>query len=122
MKLVKTSTMKKTFILTMAVASIILAGCSKSDDVTPDNGSVKIQLTSSVAVPTRANTQNEQIANGEKVSTWVDDAITTTALYKALELTADSSGAFAGETMYFPQSGNGVNIYAIHGNFMRTSL
>lgn len=113
--------MKKKFILTMAAAAaIILAGCSKSDDVTPDNGSVKIQLTSGVAVPTRANTQNDQIANGEKISTWVNDATATTALYKALELTADGSGAFAGTTMYFPQSGNGVNIYAIHGNFTET--
>lgn len=113
--------MKKKFILTMAAASIILAGCSKNDDATPGNGPVKIQLTSGVAVPTRVNTQNEQIANGEKVSTWVDDATTTTtALYKALELTANGSGAFTGTEMYFPQSGNGVNIYAVHGNFTTT--
>lgn len=105
--------------MTMAATALILAGCS-NDENGMDNGLVELRLTSGVTVQTRAYpTQSNTISNGEKVSVWVDDAGTTTSpLYKAVELTADGNNGFTGdETMYFPETGNNINIYAVHGNF-----
>lgn len=103
----------------MAATALILAGCS-NDENGMDNGLVELRLTSGVTVQTRAYpTQSNTISNGEKVSVWVDDAGTTTSpLYKAVELTADGSDGFTGgEPMYFPKTGNNIDIYAVHGNF-----
>ena len=39
-----------------------------------------------------------------------------------VQLTADGNGGFTGSKQFFPQSGNAVNIYAIHGNFGTTTF
>lgn len=103
----------------MAATALILAGCS-NDENGMDNGLVELRLTSGVTAQTRAYTptQSTMISSGEKVSVWVDDAGTTTSpLYNAVELTADGSNHFTGQTMYFPKTGNKIDIYAVHGNF-----
>lgn len=107
--------------MTMAATALILAGCS-NDENGMDNGLVELRLTSGVTAQTRAYpTQSNTISNGEVVSVWVDDAETTTTshLYKAVQLTADGSNNFTGdERMYFPKTGNNIDIYAVHGNFI----
>lgn len=105
--------------MTMAATALALAGCS-NDENGMDNGPVELRLTSGVTVQTRASTatQSTTISQNEVVSVWVDDAGTTaTPLYKAVQLTANGSNGFTGEAMYFPQTGNNIDIYAVHGNF-----
>lgn len=114
--------MKSGLFMTMAATALILAGCS-NDENGMDNGLVELRLTSGVTAQTRANadTQSTTISNGEKVSVWVYDAVKTTSpLYNAVELTANGSDGFTGEAMYFPETGNNINIYAVHGNFTTT--
>lgn len=60
---------------------------------------------------------------GESVHVWIDDSkspnadITAENLYKNKVLTVEADSKLSGgETMYFPQSGNTVNIYALHTN------
>lgn len=109
--------------VTIATAALILAGCTNDENGT-DNGPVKIRLTSGVEVQQpRAftATQGTSITAGEVVSVWVDDAGTMsdpTPIYKANQLTATAGNGFSGGTeMFFPKTGNKVNIYAVHGNF-----
>lgn len=108
--------------MTMAATALALAGCS-NDESGMDNGPVELRLTSGVTVQTRAYTatQSTTISNGEVVSVWVDDAGTTTSsLYEAVQLTANGSNGFTGDAMYFPGTGNNINIYAVHGNFTKS--
>ena len=113
--------MKLGLFMTMAATALALAGCS-NDENGMDNGPVELRLTSGVTVQTRASTatQSTTISQNEVVSVWVDDAGTTaTPLYKAVQLTANGSNGFTGEAMYFPQTGNNIDIYAVHGNFTK---
>lgn len=109
--------------MSMAAATMILAGCSNDENTAIDNSPVELRLTSGVTVQqTRATftpTQSTSIKEGEKVSVWVNQADNDgTELYKANQLTANSDNSFTGKAMYFPQNGfSQVNIYAIHGNF-----
>lgn len=110
--------MKTKIFMTIAAAATLLTACDKNNEMDATwNG--EIRLSSGVEVETRAftPTQGTQIANGEVVSVWVNDATASTALYKAYQLTADGSSNFTGTTMYFPKTGNGVNISAMHGAF-----
>ena len=104
--------------MTMAATALALAGCS-NDENGMDNGPVELRLTSGVTVQTRASTatQGTAISKNEVVSVWVDDAGTASPLYEAVQLTANGSNGFTGEAMYFPQTGNNIDIYAVHGNF-----
>lgn len=107
--------------MAMAATALALAGCS-NDENGMDNGPVELRLTSGVTVQTRASTatQSTMISRDEVVSVWVDDAGTPASpLYKAVQLTADGSNGFTGEAMYFPQTGNNIDIYAVHGNFTK---
>lgn len=113
--------MKPNFLIIMAAATMILAGCSNDENGAIDNGPVELRLTSGVEVQqTRAAfapTQSTVIKENEIVSVWVDDATSSTALHKANQLTADGKNGFTGDDMFFPQTGYNVNIYAIHGKF-----
>ena len=108
-----------------SIAILALAACN--NDNMPENEagqSTEIRLTSGIEVMSRAYIpkQDEQIANGEKVYIWADEIGTPdkTPYFHAWELTADGSGSFASVTdadkKYFPESGNGIDLYAIHGN------
>lgn len=108
--------------LFFAAAALALVSCSNDENI-PDNANdpVEIRLTSGLQVQTRAtHNLDTQLKNGEKVYVWVDDAgsgVASPELYAKNELTADGSGNLSGGTaMYFPSTGNAVNIYAIHGN------
>lgn len=108
----------KNYIL-LAAAALTLAACSNDENLDNLNGPVELRLTSGLEVQTRnSHNLDTQLKNGEQVHVWVDDATTDKELYADNTLTADNQGALTGgETMYFPETGNGVDIYAIHGNF-----
>ena len=114
----------KNYIL-LTAAALMLGACS--NDELPDNdpnGPVELRLTSGLEVQTRAaHGLNTLLKNGEEVHVWVDDATTDKELYTDNTLTAGDKGALTGgKTMYFPETGNNVDIYAIHGNWGSTAL
>lgn len=113
-------------ICSASIAILALAACNNENMPENEAGqSTEIRLTSGIEVMSRAYTpkQDEQIANGEKVYIWADEIGTPdkTQHFNAWELTADGSGSFASvadaDKKYFPDSGNGIDLYAIHGNF-----
>lgn len=111
--------MKTKILSTFALAALLLAACSSENDEI-DNSPVKLRVSSGVEVllKSAANTQENKIVSGEVVSLWVNDTGASTELYKANQLTADGNNGFTyGTAMYFPQTGNSVNIYALHGSF-----
>lgn len=102
-----------------AMVALALTACSNDENLDNLNDPVELRLTSGLEVQTRAtHNLDTQLKNGEKVHVWVDDATTDENLYVNNTLTADGGGSFTGgQPMYFPSTGNGVDIYAIHGNF-----
>lgn len=112
--------MKQKFLMTMAAATMILAGCSNDENETIDNWNGEIRLTSGVTVQTRAMYGlDEKIKDGREVHVWVDDHAATPdkkQLYSNNSLTVDNRGALNGTAMYYPQTGANVDIYAIHTN------
>lgn len=114
--------MKTKVFMTMAALALMATGCNNEDEM--DNWNGEIRLTSGIEVQTRAtHNLDESLKNGETVHVWVDDAktptttVTTEKLYENNQLTAGSDGALTGDPpMYFPQTGNKVNIYALHTN------
>lgn len=109
--------------LLFALAALMLAACSNDENL-DTNAPVELRLTSSLDVQTRAtHNLDTQLKNDEEVHVWVDDATNGNGLYADNTLTADGNGALTGgTTMYFPETGNGVDIYAIHGNWGSTAL
>ena len=101
-----------------AMAALALTACSNDENLDNLNGPVKLCLTSGLEVLTRATyTQSTSLTEGEKVYAWVDDAKTSESEYLARELEADSNNGFTYDDMYFPETGNGISIYAMHGKF-----
>ena len=115
--------MKATNYILFAATALMLAACSNDENLAT-NAPVELRLTSSLDVQTRAtHNLDTQLKNGEEVHVWVDDAITDGSLYADNTLTAGDNGALTGgDLMYFPETGNGVDIYAIHGNWGSTAL
>lgn len=120
---------KATNYILFAAAALALSACSHDELPSGDpDGAVELRLTSGIEVQTRAtHNLDTQLKTGETVRVWVDDAkneqtsVTKENLYEDLRLTAGEGGALNGETMYFPQTGNAVDIYAIHGRFAEAS-
>lgn len=108
--------------MTMAAATMILAGCSNDENESTDNWNGEIRLTSGVTPQTRANTQATQILSGETVYAWVDKASPTTDYIKAWLLTAGSSNSLTGSSQYYPTDGSSLDFYALHGNFKSTTF
>ncbi len=111
--------MKAKLFMTMAAATMILAGCSNDENEPVDNWNGEIRLTSGVTVQTRANSADvpdKQIADGETVKVIVTKQDGDASDYPGYNstLTADGNGGFSGDPMYYPTSGKGVNIYAFH--------
>lgn len=113
----------KNYIL-LAAAALMLGACSNDENLDNPNGPVELRLTSELEVQTRAaHGLNTLLKNGEEVHVWVDDATTDQNLYTNNILAAGDQGALTGgKTMYFPETGNNVDIYAIHGNWGSTAL
>ena len=108
--------------MTMAAATMILAGCSNDENESTDNWNGEIRLTSGVTPQTRANTQATQILSGETVYAWADKASPTTDYIKAWLLTAGSSNSLTGSSQYYPTDGSSLDFYALHGNFKSTTF
>lgn len=113
----------KNYIL-LAAAALMLGACGNDENLDNLNGPVELRLTSGLEVQTRNSHNLDQLLkNGEQVHVWVDDAKTDEELYADNTLTAGEQGALTGGiTMYFPETGNNVDIYAIHGNWGSTAL
>lgn len=111
--------MKAKLFMTMAAATMILAGCSNDENEVADSWNGEIRLTSGVTVQTRSNTQATQIQEGEAVYVWADKASSTTEYIKAWTLTADGSNGFKDNStpQYYPTDGSNLDFYALHGNF-----
>ena len=104
--------------LLFATAALTLAACSNDENL--NDGPVELRLSSSLEVQTRAyQVQDEQLARGENVYVWADEQDGETDYIKAWELTAAGNGSFQepATKQYFPQSGKGLSLYAIHGDF-----
>lgn len=117
--------------LFFAAALFALAACNNDENLPADdpNAPVEICLASGIEVQTRAaHNLDEALKEGETVHVWVDDAkdkqtvVTKENLCVNNIFTVEAGGGLSpdaaqgGETMYFPETGNNVNIYAIHGN------
>ena len=115
--------MKQTFYHTLLVAGAfcLLTACSKEENGGMTDGRTELRLASGIEAVTRSDVQNTAIVADETVCAWVSDAGksgTDAALYNAVKLTAQAGSGLAGTTpMYFPQTGNAVNIRALHGTF-----
>ena len=118
--------MEKKLFLTMAAVAFMLASCGNEENEVKESWNGEIRLSSSIEAQTRATHGLDQVLKaGESVHVWVDDSkspttsVTTENLYKNNVLTVGAKGALSvatGKEMYFPQSGNTVNIYALHTN------
>ena len=106
----------------VSAAMLALTGCN-NDTLPGGDALTEIRLKSGLEVMSRVYTpkQESQIASGEKVYIWSDEASNGVSHFNAWELTADGNGGFDalpdGEKRYFPKSGDAINLYAIHGNF-----
>lgn len=114
--------MKAKLFMTIAAATMILAGCSNDENEPVDNWNGEIRLSSGVTTQTRANTQATQILESETVYAWADKASSTTDYIKAWTLTAGSGNDFTGTSQYYPTDGNNLDFYALHGNFKETTF
>lgn len=110
--------MKARFLMTMAVAAMTLAACNNEET---DTWAGEIRLSSGLEVQqTRSiatDLQGAQIASGVHVGFFINENVAsgstaTTTYTQNLDYTASGSGGFNGTAVYYPQSGNGVNIYA----------
>ena len=103
--------------MTMAAATLVLASCGSDDHEVIDTWNGEIRLHSGVETQqlTRGigtDLQGTQIADGNHVGFFINDAVTDGAVSTDLDYTANGTGGFNGTAVYYPQSGNSVNIYA----------
>lgn len=106
----------------MAAAALAMAGCSNDENEVMDNWNGEIRLTSGLEVQqteTRGMTtdlQTTQIAQDNHVGFFINEEVasgeTATTTTPNTDYTANGNGGFSGTTVYFPQSGKDVNIYA----------
>ncbi len=112
--------MKAKLVMTLAAATMILAGCNNDENEITDYWNGEIRLSSGVTVQqTRANTDvpDKQIAADEVVKVVVKKQSGDSHAYAGytLDFTADGNGGLSNPaSMYYPASGMGVNIYAYH--------
>lgn len=109
--------MKTRFLMATAAAAIVMVACNNEET---DNWAGEIRLSSGLEAQqvTRSinpDLQGGQIANGIKVGFFINEDVASdpaTTYPQNLSYTANGSGSFSGSPVYYPQSGNGVNIYA----------
>lgn len=108
--------------MTMAAATMILAGCSNDENEPIDNWNSEIRLSSGVTVQqTRAtgSVPDTQIAAGQEVGVFIKDVTVTSPDYAIgdnLKYTANGNGGLTLATSqnapYYPATGADVNIWA----------
>ena len=109
--------------LFLATALLGLAACNETESLSGYDGQVEL---SGIDVQTRSSHGlDTQLKDGETVHLWIDDSknrqqtIDQENLYENILLTKEggAAGTLSGSTpMYFPLTGNDVNIYALHTN------
>ena len=112
--------------LFLATALLGLAACNETESLSGYDGQVELRFTSGIDVQTRSSHGlDTQLKDGETVHLWIDDSknrqqtIDQENLYENILLTKEggAAGTLSGSTpMYFPLTGNDVNIYALHTN------
>lgn len=112
--------------LFLATALLGLAVCNETENLSGYDGQVELRFTSGINVQTRSSHGlDTQLKDGETVHLWIDDSknrqqtIDQENLYENILLTKEGgvAGTLSGSTpMYFPLTGNDVNIYALHTN------
>lgn len=108
--------MKKYFVFAAAV--IALAACSSNEEF-EQIGNCEIKLSSTLLVQTRAaqNIQSEAFESGESMAVFInEDSSSPSTLYdQPLQYDVEDDGSLTTTNpQYFPQNGNGVNIYAVY--------
>lgn len=112
--------MKTKAFMAMAALALVAAACNNDDEIT-DNWNGEIRLSSGLEAQqtgTRSistDLQGTLIAENNEVGFFINEGVTSnpsTTYEQNLKYTADGNGGFNGTTVYFPQSGNGVNIFA----------
>lgn len=114
----------RVFVMSMAAAALVMTACSNDET---DNWNGEIRLTSGLTVQqtdTRAATgiQNDQFISDEEIDVFISENVApggtaTTTYAQPLTYTAGGDGTMnppSGSQPYFPTSGNGVNIHAVH--------
>ena len=112
--------------LFLATALLGLAACNETENLSGYDGQVELRFTSGINVQTRSSHGlDTQLKDGETVHLWIDESknrqqtIDQENLYENILLTKEGgvAGTLSGSTpMYFPLTGNDVNIYALHTN------
>lgn len=111
--------MRVKFMMMMAAAATMLAACGNDNE--NDDWAGEIRLSSGLEVQQAesrsiaTDLQAQQINNGIHVGVFINEDVTGTAATtytQNLDYKANGEGGFDGTTVYYPQSGNGVNIYA----------
>ena len=112
--------------LFLATALLGLVACNETESLSGYDGQVELRFTSGIDVQTRSSHGlDTQLKDGETVHLWIDDSknrqqtIDQENLYENILLTKEggAAGTLSGSTpMYFPLTGNDVNIYALHTN------
>jgi hypothetical protein len=112
--------------LFLATALLGLVACNETESLSGYDGQVELRFTSGIDVQTRSSHGlDTQLKDGETVHLWIDDSknrqqtIDQENLYENILLTKEggTAGTLSGSTpMYFPLTGNDVNIYALHTN------
>lgn len=109
--------MKTRLMILVAVAAVAVA-CHDGGEG-PGGGPEELRLSGAIKGEVVARgAAGKGIAAGEVVHAWVDEAVNPAVAHvNAWRLEADGNGGLNGAACYFPENGNDVNIYAMHGNF-----
>ncbi|MBP5355721.1 MAG: fimbrillin family protein [Prevotella sp.] len=108
--------MKKYIFLASAV--VALAACSSNEEF-EQIGNCEIKLSSTLLVQTRAaqDIQSEAFESGESMAVFIneDSSSPSTHYDQPLQYDVEDDGSLTTTNpQYFPQNGNGVNIYAVY--------
>lgn len=108
------------FLLSVIAIAVLLQSCSKEESPDgPETSLTELRLTSGVVIHSKASypQADVQITEGEGVMVYVDRASAEAEQLYSQKMTADGAGNLTGvTTMYFPENGDKVNIYALHTN------
>ena len=108
------------FLLSVIAIAVLLQSCSKEESPGgPETSLTELRLTSGVVIHSKASypQADVQITEGEGVMVYVDRASAEAEQLYSQKMTADGAGNLTGATtMYFPENGDNVNIYALHTN------